>query len=431
VQTKRGKTVLYVELKKAMYGTLRAALLFWRKLTEKFKEWGFKINPYDWCVANKTVNGTQCTIVWHVDDLKISHVSKNAVTNVIRQLETEFGKEAPLTITRGKVHEYLGMTLNFSQQGKVKITQVPYIQGMLDELPTDMDREAATAASPHLFEVNPAAKPLDKNNSTMFHHNVAKLLFLCKRARPGTQTSVAFLSTRVKGPDVDNYKKSSRVMKYLRGTLEMPLTLEANNMSIIKWWVDTSYAVHPDMKSHTGGTISLGKGTIYNTSTRQKLNTKNSTKSELVGVNNVMPQILWTRYFLESQGYGVKESIIYQDNQSSILLEKNGHGWSSKRTRHINICHFFMTDRVQNKEVSVEYCPTGKMIADFFTKPLQGSIFCKFRALIMNLDPGTYGSQDQRSVLSTTKTGIKASVTLARRPSVTWSQVVKQGRPRN
>jgi hypothetical protein len=337
VQTERGKTVLYVELKKALYGTLRAALLFWRKLTEKLKEWAFKINPYDWCVANKTVNGTQCTIVWHVDDLKISHVSENVVTNVIKQLETEFGKEAPLTITRGKVHEYLGITLDFRQQGKVKITQIHYIQGMLDELPADMDGEAATAAGPHLFEVNPAAKPLDEDDSTMFHHNVAKLLFLCKRARPDTQTSVAFLSTRVKGPDVDDYKKLSRVMKYLRGTLQMPLTLEASNMSIIKWWVDVSYAVHPDMKSHTGGTMSLGKGTIYNTSTRQKLNTKSSTESELVGVNDVMPQVLWTRYFLESQGYGVKESIIYQDNQSSILLEKNGRGSSSKRTRHINI----------------------------------------------------------------------------------------------
>jgi hypothetical protein len=311
-----------------------------------------------------------------VDDLKISHVSKNVVTSVIKQLETEFGIEAPLTITRGKFHEYLGMMLDFSQKGKDKVTQVPYIQGMLDELPTDMDGEAATAAGPHLFEVNPEAKPLDEDDSTMFHHNIAKLIFLCKRARPDTQTSVAFLSTQVKGPDVDDYKKLSRVMKYLRGTIEMPLTLEASNMSIIKWWVDASYAVHPDMKSHTGGAMSLGKGTIYNTSTRQKLNTKSSTESELVGVNDVMPQILWTRYFLELQGYGVKESIIYQDNQSSILLlEKNSRGSSSKRTRHINIRYFFVTNRVQNKEVSIEYCPTGEMIADFFTKPLQKAPF--------------------------------------------------------
>jgi hypothetical protein len=86
----------------------------------------------------------------------------------------------------------------------------------------------------------------------------------------------------------------------------------------------------------TGGAMTLGKGVIYGTSTRQKLNTKSSTEAELVGVNDVMPQILWTRYFLEAQGYDIKDSITYQDNQSSILLEKNGRASSGKRTRHIN-----------------------------------------------------------------------------------------------
>jgi hypothetical protein len=100
--------VLYVELKKALYGTMRAALLFWKLLTSKLIAWGFEVNPYDWCVANKTINGKQCTIVWHVDDLKISHVDPEVVSDIIKQLEGEFAKEAPLTINRGKSHDYLG-----------------------------------------------------------------------------------------------------------------------------------------------------------------------------------------------------------------------------------------------------------------------------------------------------------------------------------
>jgi hypothetical protein len=78
------------------------------------------------------------------------------------------------------------------------------------------------------------------------------------------------------------------------------------------------------MKSNNGSAMSLGKGAVYGTSTQQKLNTKSSTEAELVGVNDVMPQIFWTQYFLEAQGYGVKDLIINQDNQSVILLEKNG-----------------------------------------------------------------------------------------------------------
>ena len=402
VQTVNGKSVLYVELKKALYGTMRAALLFWKLLTSKLVAMGFEINPYDWCVANKTINSKQCTIVWHVDDLKISHVDPEVVTSVIKLLEVEFAKDAPLTIMRGKVHEYLGMTLDYNINGKVQVKMFDYIENMLKELPEDMDGESATPAANHLFEVN-ADNPevLSKEKADFFHHYVAKLLFLCKRARPDIQTAVAFLCTRVKGPDIDDYKKLTRVMRYLRSTAEMPLMLQADNMHVMKWWVDASFAVHPDMKSHTGGAMSLGRGAVYGTSTRQKINTTSSTEAETVGIHEVLPQILWTRYFLEAQGYGVEESVVYQDNQSAILLAKNGRGSSSKRTRHINIRYFFVADRIASKEVKVEYCPTGEMIADYFTKPLQGTLFRKFRDFIMNIDPLPTMArlEDRRSVL--------------------------------
>eukprot|EP00978_Attheya_sp_CCMP212_P042400 scaffold257852_cov32-Attheya_sp.AAC.1 len=154
VQIEKGKKVLYVQLKKALYGTLKAALLFWRKLTAKIEEWGFVINPYNWCVAKKMINGKQCTIIWHVDDLKISHVDPKVNTQVISLINDEFGQEAPLTVTRGKIHEYLGMTLDFSSPGKVRVIMKDYVQGMLDEIPDDMDGIATTPAPRHIFEVN-------------------------------------------------------------------------------------------------------------------------------------------------------------------------------------------------------------------------------------------------------------------------------------
>lgn len=144
--------------------------------------------------------------------------------------------------------------------------------------------------------------------------------------------------------------------------------------------------VHPDMKSHTGGTMSLGKSSIYSSSIRQKLNTKSSTEAELVGVSDIMPQVLWTKQFMESQGYDITPSIVYQDNQSAILLEKNGTASSGKRTRHVNIRYFFITDRVKSNEIKIEYCPTGDMRADYFTKPLQGALFRRFRTEILNME---------------------------------------------
>ena len=75
--------MIYVELLKALYGTLRAARLFWETLSGKLQEWGFTINPYDSCVTNKEVDGQQCTITWHVDDLKISHVDEHVVRSIM------------------------------------------------------------------------------------------------------------------------------------------------------------------------------------------------------------------------------------------------------------------------------------------------------------------------------------------------------------
>jgi hypothetical protein len=261
--------------------------------------------------------------------------------------------------------------------------------------------------SVEIFEVNAAAEKLDETKEEFFHHVVAQLLFVCKRARPDIQTAVAFLCTRVQYPDVDDYKKLVRVIKYLRKTKDMPLRLEAESLKIAKWWVDASYAVHPDMKSHTGGVFSLGRGGIYGTSTRQRINAKSSTEAELIGVAEVLPQILWTQYFLEAQGYTCEDSIIYQDNKSAILLGNNGTASSSKRTRHINIRYYFVTNRIADGEISVTYCPTKEMIADFFTKPLQGTAFTGFRDFIMSVkqqlvpsDPNTSNvSLDHRSVL--------------------------------
>ena len=154
----------------------------------------------------------------------------------------------------------------------------------------------------------------------------------------------------------------------------------------MKWYVNSSHTTHPDMRGHTGGSFTMGVGTIYARSTKQKLNTKSSTETELVGADDCLPQILWTNNFIKAQGYEIKNTVLYQDNRSTMLLEKNGMLSSSKRTKHINVRYYFIKDQIDKKNISIEYCPTEEMIADFFTKPLQGNLFVKFRAKIMGLE---------------------------------------------
>jgi Reverse transcriptase (RNA-dependent DNA polymerase) len=400
VTLEKGEKVMYVELLKALYGTIRAARLFWEKLSKKLQEWGFQCNQYDSCVANKTVNGKQLTVAWHVDDLKVSHVETKVVDEFLEQMEEEFGKETPMNKSRGKVHDYLGMVLDFSNEGAVKISMVDYIKMVLHDLPPEMVGSATTPAANYLFNVDSNSKQLDKQRKDVYVHYVMQLLYLSQRARPDIRTAISFLCTRLTAPDEDDYKKLIRVMKYLQSTMDLPLILSANGLSEVHWWVDASFAVHPEMKGHTGGTMSLGAGSIYSTSVKQKMVTRSSTESEVVGVYDILPQMIWTSNFLKGQGLNVEGSVLYQDNKSAILLESNGRQSSSKRTRHMNIRYFFIKDSVDSKEVKIKYCATDDMLADFFTKPLQGHKFRVLRDSIMNIDLSSEYHSGHRSVLN-------------------------------
>jgi len=133
-------------------------------------------------VVNKDINGRQCTIAWHVADLKISHVNPEVVEDIVTLLNDQYGKEEPITVHHGQVHDYLGMQLNFSQGGKVIVSMIEYIKNFLADTPANMQGTASTPASSHLFDVNPLSPKLDSDASEKFHHITAQLLYLCKCA---------------------------------------------------------------------------------------------------------------------------------------------------------------------------------------------------------------------------------------------------------
>ena len=108
---------------------------------------------------------------------------------------------------------------------------------------------------------------------------------------------------------------------------------------------------------------------------KQKLNTRSSTEAELVGADDVATLILWTKHFMEAQGYNIKKNILYQDNKSAILLEENGRKSAGKRSRALNVRYFFLTDQVEKGNLVIQYCPTDQMLADYLTKPMPKVLF--------------------------------------------------------
>ena len=150
-------------------------------------------------------------------------------------------------------------------------------------------------------------------------------------------------------------------------------------------FVDASFAVHKDMKSHTSGVIAFGHGGIACKSTKQKLVTKSSTEAELVETSEYLPSTIWVQYFLQAQGFPHHTSYFEQDNQSAIWLEWNGRASASQWSCHINIRYFFITGRLDTDNITLQYCQTKHMLADFLSKPLQGSLFRKFRDVLLGL----------------------------------------------
>jgi hypothetical protein len=379
--------VLYVRMLKALYGMLISSILYYKKFRKDIESVGFEVNPYDICVANRTVNGKQQTVTWHVDDLKSSHVDPKVNDHFAIWCENTYGSDdlGHVKVVRGKVHDYLAMILDFTQDGAMKLDMKYYIEGMLEEFPHDIKSTKTTPWTEKLLKVQEDAKKIEETRRGTFHTFVMKAMFLCKRARPDIEPAIAFLSSRVKEPNEGDWNKLLRVMGFLKGTIDDVLTLEADDTNTLTWYIDAAFAVHADMKSHTGAVFTMGKGAISSGSNKQKANSRSSTESEIIAVDDKIAKVLWMKRFLAWQGFNVKLNIIYQDNTSSMKLEQNGKESSGKRTRHFDIKYFYVTDLVGRKEVTIEYCPTDEMLADYMTKPLVGSKFKLFRDLIMNL----------------------------------------------
>jgi hypothetical protein len=339
---------------------------------------GFELNPCDMCVANAIIKEKQCTICWYVDDNKIRHVNSKVVDDVIEKIEKKFGK---MSQTRGEDHDFLGMNITLKHK-KIKVGMKKHILKAINTFSEDITRDAATPATSYLFKIREVDK-IDEKKAENFHSVVASLLFISRRCRLDIQIAVAFLCTRVSEPDLDDWNKLRRVLQYLRGTIDITLTIGADDITEMKSWVDVSYGVHDDCKSHTGGVMSWGWGVLLTKCQKQKLNTKSSTEGEIVGVSDFLPNVIWARMFLEAQGFRIKKNILYQDNQSSIKIEKNGKRSSGQKTKHMDNRYFWIKDRLENEGIVVEYCPTVLMIADFFTKPLQGALFRKFRDIVL------------------------------------------------
>ena len=182
--------------------------------------------------------------------------------------------------------------------------------------------------------------------------------------------------------------KLTCLVRYIIATIHLPLIIGWDESGILLWNVDASFAVHSNYKSHTGAVLTLGKGALLSLSMKQKLNTKSSTEAKLVGCDDSMNFVVWTKLFVGWQTKDAEEkdrtkllgrkTIIQQDNTAAIRMERFGKCSSTKHTRHLSIRYYYITSLLKEGFITaITYLPTENMVLDYLTKPLQGSIFRK------------------------------------------------------
>ena len=348
---------------------IESALLWYDLFFSVLKDMVFVLDQYYMCVTNKTINGNQCTVAWYVDDNKISHVEQEVVDNIVAKIRKRF---PGLTISTGTEHTFLGIRIKYLDYSTVSLNMRDYIQEVVNDFGEDVSQMVSTPAARWLFAVSNARK-LKWERVEMFSLLVAKLLWVFQCVRVDCSPAVAFLCTRVKNPDVEDWKKLKRLISFLHQTIDDVRIIGADDLLKIQNFIDSSHAVHEYMKGHTGGTITFGTGVVSVKSSKQKMNLRSSNETEVIGDSEYLPLNVWFQCFMEAQGYTLGSNLLWQENEGAQRMAENRNMSCSSKSRHIAIKFFWITDRVKQGLRCVQHCPTDIMLADFFTKPLQGS----------------------------------------------------------
>ena len=366
-----------------VYGLAKSSWLWYDLLTKTLRSMGYEHNPYDTCVMNKKVGGTLVSVMIYVDDCRFQSVSRKLIMSDVGHLQSIFGKEKPLTVKEGHKQLYLGMDLDTSIEGEMRITMNGYLKELLSDMAITVSKP--TPANEQLFEVDESSPKLDEGARGKFVTAVMRLYYLAKRIRSDVLTACSFLSRRSTVATAEDWDKLEHLLKYLNGTRDYALVLRPGNNLHIHAFVDASFGTHFDRKSNTGTFIRLGEagGCVYCRSAKQLATSLSSMQAELIALSDSAKQVLWLRNFLIGQGLeeAQQPATIHQDNQATIAAMSTRK--ITEKSRFIQIRWFWLKEHLNSGDAHLKYCPTNQMLADMLTKPLQGATFCGFRDQVL------------------------------------------------
>ena len=363
-------------LLKGLYGVKQAAHLFYRHLKATMAQLELLPSPSDPCVFVRSGPSIEIAAVW-VDDIIL--VASPERTTVIKNfLETKYkmtGGDTPSWV--------LGIEVVFSKQS-LQLTQRSFIKQVLQKFNMENCHPQATPAAMERLtsEMSPSNdEEKDRMQKIPYRQLLGSLMYIATQTRPDISFSVGQAAKFAHNPGPRHWTALKRILRYLKGTMELCLTYTKTGKPEIQGYSDSDWAGDVDTRRSTTGCvfIRLG-GAILWKSSQQKGVALSSTEAELVAISNSARKALWVRRSMKSMNCRqISPTIIFEDNQGTIAI--SGNERITQRTSHIEVRHFFIRECVQNNEIIVEYCHTSDMVADILTKPTVAAVLIKLRAL--------------------------------------------------
>lgn len=370
----KGNEQKVYKLKKALYGLKQAPRAWYSRIESYFVREGFKKCPYEHTLFIKTADGGKILIVClYVDDLIITGSDELMFTKFKQSMMDEFDMT-----DLGKMRYFLGIEVLQKSNG-IFISQKKHAQEVLERFRMD---ECNSVHNPIVPGVK-LVKDEDgvKVDSTFYKQIVGSLMYLTA-TRPDIVLVVSLISRYMECPTELHLQAAKRVLRYLKGTIELGLFYKKGGNKDLIAYTDSDYAGdRDDRKSTSGYLFMLSSGAVSWSSKKQRVVTLSTTEAEFIAAASCTCQAVWLSRILEEHGHVQCEATtVYCDNTSSIKLSKNlvMHG----RSQHIDVRFHFLRDLTRDGVVKMVHCHTQEQVADIMTKPLKLDVFLKMRSLM-------------------------------------------------
>ena len=377
----KGKENYVCKLNRSLYGLKQAARCWNTALDNQLKAMKFSQCTSDPCIYLQEIEGTLFILAVYVDDIILGGACESLIKSIKAALSSRFA-----VTDMGKLHHFLGVKV-VQNVGNIWIGQAAYCKDLLVRFRMDQSNSTETPMDVSCRLLKSEADD-ESCSKEMYQSAVGSLLYLSTRTRPDISFAVGNVARFNAQPNSTHWSAVKRILRYIKGTTNLGL-LYVKGDGVLVGYSDADWAGdHNDRKSTSGYVFQLSGAAVSWRSKKQSCVALSTAEAEYVALSSATQEAIWMKQLVSSilQERSEKPIVVYEDNKSAICMTK--HQQFHGRSKHIDIRHHFVREKVAANEVEVRYCKSVDMIADILTKPLSAPKFNKLKSMLgMVLEP--------------------------------------------